>query len=252
MLHYISYVYPEEPTQTDHKTVAQFLQIIPFILPCKFCRYSLTCYMREDLPEPALKSGAAFRKWLWRIHNQVNLKLRAQNLNPSPDPPFADVNRFYKKWLKDGQSISCHLTTFWDFLFAVAYNHPKQTAKHSKPMPDCPEAAYTCNDLDEKNKWNILSVKERQKKFDAFWEILPSVLGPTLGALWAKAAAETHPTSENRQQTLAWLWRMRCALDTDFKDPYTTICRRIKTHSSECGKKTRVRTCRRTRKNPNK
>jgi hypothetical protein len=55
------------------------------------------------------------------------------------------------------------------------------------------------------------------------------------------------PSLECRRSTLAWLWRMRCALDTDFKDPYTSICQKIASYSSDCGKKTNIITCRKRR-----
>jgi hypothetical protein len=47
---------------------------------------------------------------------------------------------------------------------------------------------------------------------------------------------------------LAWLWRMRCGLDTDFRDPYTSVCHRIKTYSSDCGKSKNAITCRKSNK----
>jgi hypothetical protein len=40
---------------------------------------------------------------------------------------------------------------------------------------------------------------------------------------------------------------MRCALDTDFKDPYTSVCQKIASFSSDCGKKKRAITCRKRR-----
>lgn len=245
MLHYITYQYPINPSGANQSLMLKFLKTIPFILPCKFCRYSLTCYMREDSPLSNCNSGKSLRKWLYRIHNQVNNKLRAQNLNPSSNPPFSHVDAFYRKWLKEGDPMTCHLPTFWDFLFSVAYNHPKESSRHSKPMPDCPKVAYTCKNLMEKNKWNILSPDKRQNIFEHFWILLPKCLGPEIGAQWQSAAGTTSPSYKNRRETVAWLWRMRCALDSDFKDPYTEICRKIRNFSSDCSKKTRARTCRR-------
>jgi hypothetical protein len=200
--------------------------------------------MNEDPPISHLYSANSFRKWLYRIHNKVNDKLRAQNLNPSPNPAFKQINAFYKKWIKEGNPITCHLPTFWDFLFSIAYNHPKESSRTSKPMPDCPSTAYKCRNLNEKNKWNILSYEQRQKIFEHFWILLPKYLGPTLGPLWQSALTSTNPSYENRRETVAWLWRMRCALDPNFKDPYTEICRKIRNYSSDCSRKTRAKTCR--------
>jgi len=62
---------------------------------------------------------------------------------------------------------------------------------------------------------------------------------------WEKVEKLNPPTLDCRRSTLAWLWRMRCTLDTKFKDPYTSICQKVAAHSSDCGKATsRAITCR--------
>ena len=246
LLHYITYVYPTNPTKTMEAHMLKFIKTIPYILPCKFCRYSLTCYMREEPPQKYLKTSQSFQKWLYKIHNMVNNKLRAQNLNSAPNPTFDQVNRFYKKWLKEGQSCECHLITFWDFLFSVAFNHPKESSQHSKPMPDCPISVYKCKNTAEKNKWNVLSAEKRQEIFEHFWILLPKCLGEELGSKWQAALDTTNPSFKNRRETVAWLWRMRCVLDPNFKEPYTEICRKIRYFSSDCAKKIRARTCRKS------
>lgn len=227
----------------------EFIQTIPFILPCKYCRHSLTCYYEKD--PPAVQDRAHFTRWLWQIHNQVNNKLRAQNLNPSSNPSFESVRDFYKKWLKDHRSdnFSCYLPTFWDFLFAVAYNHPKETRHASKPMPKCPEAAISCRAPElERNKWNTLSYSVRREWYRKFWRLLPQVLGTSLSPAWQTAEKITGPNIKCRRTTLAWLWRMRCILDPNFTDPYTQICQKVSSFSSECSKSSRGKTCRRKRR----
>jgi hypothetical protein len=246
MLHYITYIYPSNPTKTNKVNMLKFIKTLPYILPCKFCRYSLTCYIQQDQPKLQIDSAESIRKWLFRIHNKVNDKLRTQNLNPSLNPSFNYVDNFYKKWLKEGDPLTCHLPTFWDFLFSVAYNHPKESSKHSKPMSDCPKSVYTCKNLDERNKWNILSPEKRQEIFENFWHLLPKCLGPVIGDLWEFALNTTHPSYKNRREIIAWLWRMRCALDPNFKDPYTEICRKIRNFSSDCSRKIRAKTCRKS------
>lgn len=248
LLHVISFLYPSKPSSTEKKNMLEFLNTLPYILPCKFCRHSLTCYYEKDPPETALKNQSSLTRWLWRIHNQVNNKLRSQNLNPSSNPSFDSVTRFYKVWLKDTENYSCYLSTFWDFLFAVAYNHPKETQRQSKPMPNCPESVYTCVNNSEKNKWNILPYSVRMRFYKKFWALLPEVFGTSLKTTWIRAEEITVKRTKNRKSTLAWLWRMRCEIDIDFKDPYTQVCRKISNYSSECSKSLRGKTCRRKSK----
>ena len=218
-------------------------------MPCKFCRASLTDYYREHpfKTQDSLTKNLDLKRWLYNIHNCVNDKLRKQGLNPSPDPKFSDVKHYYEKWMLCNWQQQ--LSTMWDFLFAVAYNHPKETTPHSKPMPECPKEVYKCKDKCEKNKWNVLGATDRLYWFKRFWSYLPVVLPVEIGKRWSEIQKNNKANLECRRSTLAWLWRMRCALDTDFKDPYTSVCKTIASYSSDCGVKKRAITCRKTRKN---
>jgi len=250
MLHLITFDYKYSPTNAIK--CAQFFESLPYILPCKFCRASLTDYYRQypflntNKTIVNLNPSLDLKKWMYNIHNCVNDKLRKQGLNPNPNPKFSDVKEFYDKWTKcDWQQ---QLSTFWDFLFAVAYNHPKESILHSKPMPDCPKEVYKCKDKCEKNKWNVLSLSDRLYWFRRFWLYLPAVLPTEIARRWEEVEKKNPPTLGCRRSTLAWLWRMRCELDTDFKDPYTSICKKIATYSSDCGKKKQAITCRKQRR----
>jgi len=243
LLHLITFDY--EP-KNEH-TYALFFETLPYILPCKFCRASLTDYYREH---PFQENGHILpnldvKKWMYQIHNCVNQKLRKQGLNPSPDPSFTKVKQFYESWKQC--SWNQQLSTFWDFLFAIAYNHPKETTAHSKPMPDCPPDIHQCKDKCEKNKWNVLDVKDRTYWFVRFWSLLPAVLPVNIQQKWKEVEIRNPPKLSCRRSILAWLWRMRCELDSDFKDPYTSVCKRIASYSSDCGKTKRAITCRKRR-----
>ena len=110
-------------------------------------------------------------------------------------------------------------------------------------MPDCPSNINS--DACEMNKWNVLPVKERMKWYVRFWTLLPDILPSEIGQKWRQIHIK--PNLHSRKTTLEWLWSMRCALDPHFKDPYTAICKRIKSYSSDCGHSTRAITCRRIR-----
>ena len=245
LLHLITFDYTYSPEKAI--AIAQFFDTIPYILPCKFCRASLTDYYREYpfKTQDSINKDLDLKRWLYDIHNCVNDKLRKQGLNPSPNPKFSDVSHLYEKWLKcDWQQ---QLSTFWDFLFAVAYNHPKETSLHSKPMPDCPKEVSKCKDKCEKNKWNVLGTTDRLYWFRRFWMYLPAVLPIEIAKKWKEDEKNNKPTLDCRRSTLAWLWRMRCALDTDFRDPYTSVCKKIASYSSDCGKKKKAITCRKVK-----
>jgi hypothetical protein len=231
-LHVLSFTY--DPSSAPD--TAEFLATLPYILPCKFCRYSLTEYYAQLPYGDALISQKSLATWMYKIHNYVNDKLRKQGLNPSPDPKFTDVATMYRKWLAKGVT-PCVSRTFWDFLFAVAHNHPKEASRNSTPMPECPKH---CNKLAEKNKWNLMTADERMPFYRRFWELIPVVM-PVLK--WQEA-----PVLDCRRSVVAWLWRQRCKLEPDFKDPYREVCSHISSYASGCSASTRARTCRKTRK----
>jgi hypothetical protein len=230
---------------------ARFLETIPYILPCKFCRASLTDYYRQhpysidtliingkkDM-DPTLN----MKRWMYTIHKCVNAKLKSQGLSVAPNPPFSQVKKTYTNLLKC--SWEQQLQLCWDFLFAVGYHHPKEKALYAKPIPECPKEAYDCKDPYEKNKWNVLPLKDRIEWFERFWSYLPVILPKEVQEHWRKVEKTNPPTLACRASTLNWLWRMRCGLDAHFKDPYTSICKRIATYSSDCGKSNRSVTCR--------
>lgn len=244
LLHLITYTY--DPITQRH-TMRKFLETIPYILPCKFCRASLTDYYKLHPFSPALESRAKLTRWIYTIHNDVNAKLRSQGLLTAADPSFKQVNDTYKTWINTSVPTE-RLQTFWDFLFSVAYGHPYDTARTAKPMPKCPPYATTCKSKATRNKWNTLGPSDRFHFYKQFWQTLPDILEPALRIQWMRALKTNSPSLACRRSIIAWLWRMRCALDTDYKDPYTEICSKVASYSSDCSSSVRAKTCRKKRR----
>lgn len=249
LLHLITFTY--DPVNT--KKIGEFFHTLPYVLPCKFCRCSLTEYMDEDPVEDALESRKSLTKWLWRIHNKVNDKLRGQGLLQAqdPNPPFNTVKKVYEERVKQG----CIKMEFegWDFLFSIAENHPfSQSSRNSLPMEGCPsEKDSLC--FKEKNRWNLLKPAERYKKFEEFWSLVGSVL-PFQEWRDAWRSSYSSPLTNHLASRRLWikeLWRIRCSmektLELNNKEKFQSLCKRIREHRSGCGKKPRARTCRKGR-----
>lgn len=229
--------------KTPSKEVSEFFETLPYILPCKFCRASLTDYFRAD-PFPAT-DPSAMEKWMYTIHNHVNQKLKSQGLPVVSAPPLATVKQRYRALL------SCQPATLfpllWDFLFSVGYHHPTERAFYAKPMPQCPKEVTACSRTVaacEKNKWNVLPLSSRMEWFHRFWSLLPAVLPQPLRRQWTRVLRQHPPTLQTRTTTMNWLWRMRCGLDHHYSDPYSTVCRQIAKYSSDCGTQRGAFTCR--------
>jgi hypothetical protein len=244
LLHLVGASYEYSPTSASQ--YAHFFETIPYILPCKYCRASLTDYYRQHPYSANGKMDPSLHvpRWIYTIHDCVNTKLKKQGLTVVPSPPFAQVKKTYQDLLQCPWEQQ--LALVWDFLFAVAYHHPKEKAFFTEPMPSCPKDVHHCTDPCEKNKWNVLPLKDRMKWFIRFWTFLPAVLPHNIAVHWRKLQATHPPILGSRRSALAWLWRMRCGLDAGFNDPYTSICSKIATYSSDCGNKKKGITCRRT------
>jgi hypothetical protein len=202
--------------------------------------------------EHALESRETLTKWLWRIHNEVNSKLRNQNLLKEDDPPFEKVEKFYKNILKNG----CSKTEFpgWDFLFSIADLHPmSKIAKGSLPMPGAPPCD-TIATLKEKNKWNCLKPEERLPLYKAFWMSIGAVLPfKEWRESWLHHSRINQSDLHSRSAIMKWLWQIRCSMENDLellnKCEYSSLCKTLQVHRSNCSKSRRARTCRKRNKN---
>lgn len=106
------------------KELKTFLELLPYVLPCKYCRSSLKQYLKEVTLQEAWdsKKKEAISKWIFKIHNKVNDKLRSQGLLHCENPPYETVRQKYKKWMKD--PLTEHTVLGFDFLKSVAYTTP--------------------------------------------------------------------------------------------------------------------------------
>ena len=249
LLHLITFTYDS----SMKKDVKEFFTLLPYVLPCKFCRSSLTEYYEKEDIEPALESKEKLEKWLYKIHNLVNGKLRKQGLLDDPNPSFESVKKVYEERVAQG----CMKTTFegWDFLFSIAENHPfSHAGRNSTPMPEMPEEMNKSKDPVERNRWNIMTPEERMPFYTRFWKTVGSVLP---FAEWRDAWHGCSPRYQRLRNRPGWkreLWRIRCCLEKKLelinKEKFESVCVRLQEHKSGCNKTKRARTCRRiTRKN---
>ena len=243
LLHLITFTY--EPR--NKKEVAKFFELLPYILPCKFCRASLTEYMDADPIDT--KTRLTLSKWLWRIHNKVNDKLRGQGLLHDVNPSFNTVAKIYEERVHQG----CMRAEFegWDFLFSIAENHPYSRFSKSVPMEGCPARESVLCEKD-KNRWNMMSADERFNKYIEFWKCVGLVLPFQEWRDAWKSCSFNEGALEKRVTLIRELWRIRCCMEKNLelvnREEFQSLCKRLVNHRSGCGKKKRAKTCRKTRK----
>jgi hypothetical protein len=249
LLHLITFTY----TPAKKTEVKEFFELLPYVLPCKFCRASLTEYMRTEPIEPALESQSKLTHWLYRVHNLVNGKLRGQGLLDEKNPSFQSVKEVYEERVKEG----CVRTSFegWDFLFSIAENHP-HSGHGSTPMPNAPPEKDIEGD-DEKNRWNYMTAKERIPYYMRFWKVIGDVLP---FEEWCNAWNSCNPRlrrfEKGAKGAKKELWRIRCCLENKLElvnqEKFESVCKRLTEHKSGCNKTRKARTCRRMNKSKKK
>ena len=244
LLHMATFQYNPKTQKEDMLT---FFQLLPFVLPCKFCRKSLTEYYAEDSPCAALASADTLSRWLWRIHNKVNDKLRSQGQTIAPNPSYKEVAEVYINYLAQG----CSQTNFpgWEMLFSILDNHPL-SREGKKTLPFEYDGSVDLSCVVQKNRLNLLKPEERIAYIVHFFEIVPSILPYKEWRSGWDGGAEEIPNG--RRRSLCWLWKIRKTLEEQFelqnKDTFFGLCSTVATHRSGCSKSHRAKTCRKMRK----
>jgi hypothetical protein len=245
LLHLITFTY--DGSANAKASVKEMFSMLPYVLPCKFCRQSLSEYYEADPLEPALKSRETLSRWLWRIHNMVNAKLRGQGLLiGQEDPSFTSVKKVYMERIAAG----CSRTDFegWDFLFSIAENYPLRVSSGGPPPP----AAAESQGHDMRNRLNTMGSAERMIFYTRFWKSIGDALP---FAEWREVWGGCAPRFTKLGSKRRWmkeLWRIRKCLENQLnllnRDEYESLCKRLADHRSGCAKKVRARTCRREKR----
>ena len=72
-LHYITFSYPDNPTNIDKQNMLSFFSSLGLILPCEKCRMNFSKHTSlYPLNNEALNSRFDLVNWLINVHNEVN------------------------------------------------------------------------------------------------------------------------------------------------------------------------------------
>jgi hypothetical protein len=230
----------------------QFFTILPFVLPCKYCRANLVEHY-EALPlEPALESRESLTRWFYKIHNLVNAKLREQGQKIPEDPPFSKIKEHYEQRLAYG----CSKTMFpgWEFLFSIIESHPLSKSEKAIPFPEAPPKE-SLKSRKELLQWNYLPGSCRFSYVCRFWKLLPDVLPfEEWRNLWKRETKECcTKTWANQESARRALWKTRKTIEEELqllnRTSYYDLCKILRYYKSGCAhsQKKQTRTCRRLR-----
>lgn len=94
-LHTLTFIYPENPSNTDKIKMRNFMTSLITILPCKYCRASFAKYCKSLPIDNFLDTRETVIDWLYKMHNKVNKKLRAQGFCHYDNPNLEHVYKLY-------------------------------------------------------------------------------------------------------------------------------------------------------------
>lgn len=83
----------ERYDELDKAKLVNFFTLLPYILPCVFCRNSLHRFYTQDPIQMDSRSNA--RAWLYSIHNMVNKKLSDQGHGVARAPPLSSIHAIH-------------------------------------------------------------------------------------------------------------------------------------------------------------
>lgn len=252
LLHLIA----QTPVRTAcHATaILRWIELLEFILPCKYCRASFHQYIRlQPLTLKIIMDEVAFGRWMYDMHNRVNGKLRGQGLLTTSDPSWASVRARYERMVT--QVCKGLPLIGWDFMTSVAYSTPTEAYK-PVAMPDTPDNLSRHTDVATRNRYNLLSRAERLRYLKQWWELIPSILPcAQWRAAWAGAmrSAEPPPLKQGVAAVMRWMWKIEEGVCADLQCPTphasgSALHEEVSSYESGCGRMKRGKTCRARRK----
>jgi hypothetical protein len=226
LLHLVSYSYPNEPSFEDTQIYGMFYNNLKYVLPCKYCRTSLTGFMEELPIENYMSSKKKLTKWMYLIHNKVNDKLRKQKLLTEPNPTLKEVDKIYNELIK----TKCKLPG-WDFLYTVAFNYPKTKPKLS---------------FDKMQHYIVF--------FKLLGEVIPCSKYRSLYRKYTKIHKIDEYLGSGRDLT-KWIYNINCGINTELVEKnksYRQVCFVVESHRAKacsqkyhkgntCRKKTKIK-----------
>ena len=99
-LHTLTFIYPENPSFSTKVKMRDFMTSIYLIFPCKYCRASFLKYSNSLHIDGYLDSRELLIEWLYKMHNKVNKKLRAQGFCKHSNPELDFVKTLYNPILE--------------------------------------------------------------------------------------------------------------------------------------------------------
>ena len=251
------------PTGNRASAVLEWVRLLEYVLPCKYCRTSFHDYVRAyPLTLSIVRDPAAFSRWMYTIHTCVNDKLRGQGLLTTRNPDWPTVrDRFsslHASLCTHSPSDSAESSALlgWDFMTSVAFATPGARTV-STPMAGAEEMSFTHkSDESDLNRFNVLSRRSRLLYMSRWWALVPSILPcAAWRTAWQSAFGTIGqpPLDRGRDAVMRWMWRLEEGVCGRLQCPTphascSALERTVGAFESGCSVARRGKTCRMKKK----
>lgn len=95
-LHFISFCYPDNPSDKNKSDYKKFFELLGELLPCKYCCDSYKLLIDTPptkLDYNILANRETFSQWLYNIHEAINKKL-----NKNSNLSYEDIKNYYESY----------------------------------------------------------------------------------------------------------------------------------------------------------
>jgi hypothetical protein len=96
--HYVTFAYPENPTDEDKINVKKYFEILQYILPCENCREHYKKNLKNyPLTDNILSSKHNLISWLVDLHNEVNRRSHKKEMTLHEVKKIYSINKKHKR-----------------------------------------------------------------------------------------------------------------------------------------------------------
>jgi hypothetical protein len=112
-LHTITMSYPIHPNAVTKKKYYDFVQNIPLFIPVESMAGEFSKLLDQYPVQPYLDNKESFIRWMWFIHNKINIKL---------EKPQISLNDFYVKYYEEYKPMNEKMSEYYKIRGKVIYS----------------------------------------------------------------------------------------------------------------------------------
>jgi len=147
-LHTMSFNYPIHPSQEDKNNYFDFMMMLQYVLPCKYCRVNLTKNYKHLPLMKSMENRETFSRYVYNLHELVN-----KMLNKKSHLSYCDIRERYEHFRS-----RCTLDETKSNIFKFSNNKMVTNPKKKNKEKGCTEPLYG-----KKSKCIIRIVPQEEK-----------------------------------------------------------------------------------------